>query len=347
MNILAVGINHKTSSIDVREKFYLQPIERELLLSELQNDPRIAEAFVLSTCNRTEIYANSIEGRPQALIDAIFKIKKIPPQADLTGHFYTFTGSQAVEHLLRVTTGLDSLIIGEKQILGQVKEAFEFSRAHGMMGKTFNILSNLVVQTGKKARHETSIDFGGSSVSWASVVMAQNVLGTLQGKTVLIVGSGKMGRLAVEQLAKKGVADIYIMNRTMENAQELARESGGTAVGFWEMREVLSQADVCICSASCTHHLIERDLVDTVMKTRTARPLVLIDISMPRNVAPEVGGMANVTLVTVDDLDRIVEGNTRKRLSAVGTVEEMIAQKIGEFFGALEKVSLINQMSQM
>ncbi|MDE2221478.1 MAG: glutamyl-tRNA reductase [Candidatus Omnitrophica bacterium] len=343
MNILAVGINHKTSSIDIRERFFLQPLERELLVNELLKDPRIIEAFVLSTCNRTEIYANAIEDQPQLLMKALFKIKKVPLSADLAGHFYTLSSRQAIDHLLRVTTGLDSLVVGEKQILGQVKEAFEFSRSKGALSKTFNVLSNLVVQTGKKARHETQIDFGGSSVSWASVMMAQDILGSLQDKAVLILGSGKMGRLAVEQLAKKGVAKIYIMNRTIEKAQELARESGGIAVGIWDIKEILQQVDACICSASCTHHLIEKDLVEAAMAARPSRPLVCIDISMPRNIAPEVAEVGNVRLATVDDLDRIVESNMQKRMSAVALVEGLIDRKIDEFYKTMEKITLIKE----
>ncbi len=347
MNVLVVGINHKTSSIDIREKFYLQPLERELFLSEFKSDPRITEAVILSTCNRTEIYANAIENDPQVLIDAIFKIKKIPSNTDLKNHFYTFTGKEAVDHLLRVTTGLDSLIIGEKQILGQVREAFEFSSNRGMMSKTFNILSNLVLQTGKKARSDTQIDFGGSSISWASVMMAQDILGSLQGKSVLILGSGKMGRLTVEQLTKKGVSKIYIMNRTTEKAEELARESGGIAVAFWEMKDILDKVDVCICSASCTHYLIDKDLVENTMNTRQGRKLVCIDISMPRNIDPDVGSIKDVSLVTVDDLDKVVEDNLQKRLSAVGFVETMITKKIDEFYRAMGKVSSTKQMSEL
>ncbi len=347
MNILAVGINHKTSSIDIREKFYLQPIERELLLSDLKNDPRIVEAFVLSTCNRVEIYAHAIENDAQILIDAIFKVKKIQWKAYLYNHFYIFTGKDAVNHLLRVTTGLDSLIIGEKQILGQVKEAFEFSTSKGMMNKTFNILSNLVLQTGKKARNETQIDFGGSSISWAAVNMAQDILGSLENKVVLVLGCGKMGRLAINQLTNKGVRSAYIMNRTHEKAQEIAQETNAIAVGFWEMKDILQQADVCICSSGAPHYLIGRDLVCKIMEHRKGRRLVCIDISMPRNIDPEISYVEDVSLVTVDDLDKVVEDNIQKRLSAVGIVEGMIVKKIDEFYQAMEKVLLTKQISQV
>jgi len=343
MNIVAVGINHKTSVIGIRERFYLQPMERELLLSELKNDPRVLEAFVLSTCNRTEIYANLMDHTPQVLIDAIFKVKKVAPSADLQGHFYTFSGREAVLHLLRVTTGLDSLIIGEKQILGQMKEALEFSFARGMMSSAFNILANIVLQTGRKVRRETQIDFGGSSVSWASVMMAQTIFGSLQGKTVLILGSGKMGRLAVQQLGNKGVDQVYIMNRTVEKAEELAEISGGRAVPFWEMKEILPRVDVCICSASCVHYLIGKDLVENAMAARKGRKLVCIDISVPRNIDPAVAGIPDVFLVTIDDLDKVIQDNMQKRLAAVAQVEKIILDKAQEFYGAIAKSRSIEE----
>jgi glutamyl-tRNA reductase len=336
MNICAVGINHKTSMIEIREKFYLQPVERELLLSELKNDPRVAEAFVLSTCNRTEIYANVLSETPDVLMEVLFKVKKMTFNEDMKSHFYTFWGREAVVHLLRVTTGLDSLIIGEKQILGQMKEALEFSAGRGMMGKQFNILANIVLQTGKKVRRETQIDFGGSSISWASVMMAQNILGSLQGRTVLIVGSGKMGRLAVEQLNNKGTKAIYIMNRTMEKAQELAHQNGGIAVPFWEMKEILPNVDVCICSANCSHYLIDRELMAGIMEVRQEK-MVCIDISVPRNIDPDVAGIKNVSLLTVDDLDRAVEDNIQKRQGAAIQVEKIITDKVEQFFRVLVK----------
>lgn len=343
MNIVAVGINHKTSVIGIREQFYLQPMERELLLSELKNDPRVMEAFVLSTCNRTELYASLVDRDPAVLLDIIFKLKKIDRNKNFKKYFYTFFNENAIDHLLRVTTGLDSLIIGEKQILGQIKEALEFSFHRGMMGRQFNILANIVLQAGKKVRRETQIDFGGSSISWASVMMAQNILGSLQDKNVLILGSGKMGRLAVQQLGNKGVKNIYIMNRTTEKAQELATENGGVAVPFWEMKEILLQVDVCICSASCVHYLIDKDLVEKAMFTRDGRKLVFIDISVPRNIDPLVAQIENVFLMTVDDLDKVVEKNIHRRLGAVEQVERIILDKKQEFYRVLAKGRLIEE----
>ncbi len=344
MKILAIGINHKTSSIEIREKFFLGPLERELLLGRLKNDPSVYSAIILSTCNRCEIYA-AVDDDYQAwgILEKLFSIKHQPLSSEPQKAFYVLEGQEAVAHFLRVACGLDSLILGEKQILGQIKEAVELSRRQLMMDKTFNILANLVLETGKKARRETHIDFGGSSVSWASVMMAQKVLGTLEDKTVLILGSGKMGRLAVEQLKNKGVSKIYIMNRTLEKAQELAVQNGALAVPFWEMPEILAKVDVCICSSSCPHYLIDRDLVEKTMQAGRDRKLVLIDISMPRNIDPQVALIKDVCLVEVDDLDRVVQDNVQRRLSAAEKVEKIVLNKVLEYHIVMNKVHLFEE----
>lgn len=336
-----VGLNHKTTPIDVRESLYLGAFERELLLSELKNDPCVVEAIVLSTCNRTEIYANLINDNPELLLKILLRLKNLPLNSDFKKYFYIYQGSQAIAHLLKVSAGLDSLILGEKQILGQIREAVELSRKKGMLGKSFNILSNIAIRAGKKARTETQIDCGGSSISWAAVTMAQKLLGTLQDKSVLIIGAGKMGRLAVDYLRNKGVANIYVTNRTHETAIALAKEFDATAVAFWDMKEFLSKVDVCICSASAPHYLIEKDLVETAMAGRQERKLVCIDISMPRNINPEISSLKNVSLVAIDDLDKVVEDNTKKRLEAVEEVERIVSAKVNEFYSKLAKTPVI------
>jgi glutamyl-tRNA reductase len=342
MKILVVGINHKTSSIETREKFFLASIEKELLLSEFKNDPSVFSVLILSTCNRCEIYA-SVDDDYQAgeILNKVFALKHQPQTRELQELFYVLEGQEVIAHLLRVACGVDSLILGEKQILGQIKEAVALSRQGLMMDKNFNILTNLVLETGKKARRETQIDFGGSSVSWASVMMAQDMLGSLEDKTVLILGSGKMGCLAVEQLVNKGVKKIYIMNRTMEKAEELARQSGAVAVPFWEMPDILPQVDVCICSSACPHYLIEKDLVENTMRRRGGKKLIFIDISMPRNIDPMVNQVKDACLLTVDDLQRVVQDNMQKRLYAAEQVEKIVLNKVQEFYAVINKIRLI------
>jgi len=338
MNVLMIGINHKTAPIEIRERLYLKEVERGILLSELKSDPSIVEAIVLSTCNRTEVYVNTvIENSAGFLIDALLKLKNLPHDSEFRQHLYTYSGQEAIGHLLRVASGLDSLVLGEKQILGQVKSAIELSRRKNMMGKYFNILSDVAVRAGKKAQNETEIGFGGASVSWAAVATAQKELGTLKDKSVLIIGAGKMGNLAASHVKNKGTGHIYVINRSKQKADVLAEKFGGTAVSFWEIKEVLSSVDICICSAGAPHYLVEKELVEQVMSARADKKLVCVDISIPRNIDPAVASLHNVSLITIDDLDVVVEKNIEKRHLAIDQVEHIIARKIEEFYSKIHR----------
>jgi len=337
IKITVIGINHKTAPIEVREKFYLKPLERELLLSMLRNNPLVYEAMVISTCNRTEIYANTSDGNARELWDILSRIKGMPCDTLFAKHFYTLSGRAAVRHLFEVACGLDSLILGEKQILGQLKDSVDLSRRMGMLAKTFNILTHIAVRTGKKARSETQIDAGGSSVSWAAIVKAQKELETLEGRTVLMIGTGKMGKIAVRHLRASGAARIYIVNRTLETARSLADECSASAVPYWELESVMRDVDVCLCSAGAPHYLIEKEIIEKTMSARPDRKLVCVDISVPRNISPEVGSVNNVTLITIDELDEVMADTMNRRLEAVEDVTMIVREKIDVFFNALHK----------
>lgn len=333
MHITAIGISHKTAPIDIREKFYLNETHRRLLLSSLKSDPAVIEAIVLSTCNRTEIYAHTISpAADQLLLRAIFRVKSIPVASDLTGYFYSCRDSEAVCHLLRVATGLESLVLGEKQILGQLKAAVDLAREEGMLAKIFNVLSAIAIRTGKKAQHETTIGSGGVSVSWAAVNAAQRLFGTLKGREVLIIGAGKMAGLAANHFQNKEISRIYVMNRSQDNADALVEKFGGTRVSFWDMKEILRRVDVCICSAGAPHYLVEKDVVEQAMASRLGKRLVCVDISIPRNIEPAVAQVPLVSLITVDDLGDIVTETVQRRCGAVSQVDGIIHQKTEEFY---------------
>ncbi len=344
MEIRVVGIHHKTAPIEIREKFFCTPLQQELILSELKSHPSVIEAIILSTCNRTEIYANTLGGAEDSelLINLLFQVKNLEPTAELQKYFYTHTGKNAVAYFLSVTSGLESLVLGEKQILGQVKEAVALSRKKAMLGKHFNILSNIAIRTGKKAQHETSISHGGASLSWAAVSMAEKVLGSLKDKSVLIIGAGKMGELAGDQIANKGVKELFVMNRTESCALELASRISGEAVSFGDIKEILSRVDVCICSVGAPHYILDKSTVEKIMLSRPEREIVLIDISMPRNIDPEVAQVIGASLFVIDDLDRVVNDNMRKRQSAVKDVQAIIASGIVHYE---EKIFKLTQYS--
>jgi len=335
-----IGINHKTAPIEIREKFFLNASQQDLLLSELKSNPAVSEAFVLSTCNRTEVYIKRIDESSDMgfVIPLIARIKKIQLGSEYTKHLYSYTGDEAIEHLMRVTTGLDSLVLGEKQIIGQVKTAVERARQLTMLSKFFNLLTNSAIRAGKKAQSETDISCGGSSVSWAAINMAEQNLGSLKDKSILIIGAGKMGELALAQIHDKGADKIYLMNRTGEKAETLAEKFSGIPVSFMDTKEVLGQVDICICSAGAPHYILDKNMMSAIMAQRNGRKLLLMDISMPRNIDPLAATVEGVTLLTIDDLDKVVGDNMRKRQASVVMVEAIIAQKIFEFHQKLKKL---------
>lgn len=332
MSIWMAGISHKTSSIEVREKFFLRPVEQELLLSELKNDPSIVEAVVLSTCNRTEIYAHLIESTPQILLQHLFKVKKVDILSERLSYFYSYSEEKAIRHLFSVSSGLDSLILGEKQILGQVKEALELARQKGMLGREFNLLARLAIRVGKLAQSTTQISTGGSSVCWAAAKKAESLFGTLRDKKILIIGAGKMGELAVRQFRNKETEKIFIINRTEERAQILAYQSDAIAVSFGEIKEVLQEADLCLSCAGCPHYLIERPLIEKVMANRGGKKLTLIDIAVPRNIDPQIKNVHGVELISIDELDESIQENAGIRESSVQEVKRIVEQKLNEFY---------------
>ncbi|MDE1921190.1 MAG: glutamyl-tRNA reductase [Candidatus Omnitrophica bacterium] len=331
--MLVVGVSHKTAPIGVREKFFLNPSQQDLLLSELKNHPQITEGFVLSTCNRTEVYLKCLneDVGPSFVVALIAKVKKINFDFDTGLYVYSYEGPGALDHLLRVACGLESMVLGEKQILGQVKLAVERSHGAGTLSRYFNILTNVAIRAGKKAQNETQISHGGSSVSWAAVKMAEKALGDLKGKSVLVIGAGKMGGIALEHLQGLGVKKIFLMNRTGEKAEALAAKYNGIPSSFWNIREILSEADVCFCAVGAPHYILDKEKIADIASQRGGRLLVLIDISMPRNIDPEVGKLADVHLSAIDDLQVVLDNNMKKRSQAVHQVEDIIRQKITEF----------------
>ena len=328
-----IGINHTTAPIEIREKFYLNPLQQDLLLSELKANAGVAEAFVLSTCNRIEVYLKSVDelSSMDFVISLICKIKKMNPDGSYHQHFYTYSGMDAVEHLIRVSTGVDSLVLGEKQILGQVKSAVERARSLAMLSKYFNILTNIAIRAGKKSQTETDISCGGSSVSWAAINMAEENLQTLEEKSILVIGAGKMGELALAQLHTKGAGKIYLMNRTGEKAEALAQKFSGIPVSFMDIKDTLIDVDICICSAGAPHYILDKGMVEAVMAKRDHRKILFMDISMPRNIDPQTATVPGVTLFTIDDLDKVVGENMKRRRAAVSQVEAIIRQKTVEF----------------
>ncbi len=338
--IAVIGINHKKAPVDIREKFSLTDTQQKLLLSELRNHPHVIEAFVLSTCNRVEIYVHLLDltQDPFFLLEIICKIKQIPSQKNLREYFYVHTHVEATRHLFRVTAGLDSLIVGEKQILGQVRTAVIQAQELALFQQHFNILSNLAIRVGKKAQTETEISWGGSSIAWAAVTRAEQVLGSLKDKKVLVVGAGKMSQLTLAQMSSKGLQELYLMNRTYEKAKPMAQSYNAKFVSFYDLKEILSKVDICICAVNAPHYIIEKDFLENVLKQRNEQSLVIIDIAVPRNVDPAAAQINGVILYSVDDLAQTINQTMAKRQAAIEIVESIVENKIIEFYEKIQKL---------
>lgn len=347
--IAVIGINHKKAPVEIRERFSLSETEQKLLLSELKNRPEVVEAFVLSTCNRVEIYANLLnaEQDPFFLLEIICQIKKIPFTPDLREYFYTHVHQAATRHLLRVTSGLDSLVLGEKQILGQVKTAVMMAQELSLFQHQFNILSNLAIKTGKKAQSETDISWGGSSVGWAAVARAEKTLNTLQDKTALVIGAGKMSQLTLQQMTNKGLKKLYLMNRTHEKAATMAESNNAELVSLYDLKEILAKVDFCICAVTAPHYIIEKELLSAVMLSRAGRPLLMIDIAVPRNVDPKVAEINGVEICTVDNLEEVITQTMAKRQAAIETVERIVEAKHADFYEKIQKIQNLDDSREV
>lgn len=312
-----VGISHKTAPIGVRECVAVSGARLEHLLAALADEAD--EAVVVSTCNRTEVYL--VRPRRDAL--EIYR--------DHLGHYtdyaYRRRGRAALEHLFRVAAGLDSLVVGEAQILGQVKSGLFAARKAGTTGPVSEKAFQTAIAAGKRARAETAIGRGATSVAYAAVDLARAVFGDLSGLRALVLGAGEMAERVLEHLAHYGAADVWVLNRTLENAEALARRYGGRACGMEHVAEALAHADIVIASAAAPHYVVREERVREVLARRDA-PLFLIDIALPRNVDPAVGRLAGAYLYNLDDLETVAEKNRAARADELPRVERILEDEI-------------------
>jgi glutamyl-tRNA reductase len=326
MNIQLIGLNHKSAPIEIREKLSFSEAKLETALARLKEYEEIEEAVILSTCNRTEIYvacADCCEG-VSCLWDYICRFMGMA-QEDVRKYFYLLGNREAVEHLFRVASSLDSMIIGETQIFGQVKEAYSKSRQANSLGRTLDNIFEEAIRTGKKVRTQTQIGKGAISTSTAAIELSRKIFETLEDKKVLIIGAGKIGELTVKNLASRGAKTVIVANRTLVKAQELARQFLGEAVRFEDIFDCMRSSDIIISSTSAPHFVITRADVLKVMQARNNSPLFFIDLGLPRNIEPGVNGVENVYLYNIDDLSQVRDANMKDRLSEAKKAEQIIA----------------------
>jgi glutamyl-tRNA reductase len=333
VHLVLVGISHRTAPVELRERIDFQARGLEASLRALAARGAVREAVVLSTCNRAELYGVSDEvdqGR-SAFVDFITEFHNVDRQS-LQPHVYQIADLDVARHLFRVAAGLDSLVVGEPQILGQVKEAHSVAGATHVVGPFLNRLFHSSFAVGKRVRTETGLGSGAVSVSFAAVSLAKKIFGDLKGRTVLVVGAGEMGKLTAIHMKSQGVHQVTIVSRTMAHAARTAEAIGGASAAPWEELDTLmGNADIVITATGAVSPILTKAHIESVMRPRRNRPLFLIDIAMPRDVEPAAGEIEQVFLYNIDDLQATVRENLARRASEVARAEVIVGEEVDKF----------------
>lgn len=348
MHILVVGLNYKTAPVEIREKVSFQPAELSDAISTLRKQKSILECVIVSTCNRTEIYAVADQlhtGRYyiKSFLADWFSIDK----EELSPFLSIRDGEAAVEHLFRVAAGLDSMVIGETQILGQVRDGFLESQKLDATGTIFNKLMKQAITFAKKCHSETDIGENAVSVSYAAVELAKKIFGGLQNKTILIVGAGKMGELTAKHLHASGGNEVLVINRTFEKAKEVAKKFHGTAQPFESLESLLVKADIVISSTGASDFVITKEMAAPAVKKRKGLPLFMVDIAVPRDLDPALHDLDSVFLYDIDDLEGIVESNLAERMKEAEKIEIMIEAEIVAFQSWISMLGVVPLISAL
>ena len=346
--LLALGVSHKTAPLDLRERLSLTEGRAVGALRELTAADGIHEAAALSTCNRTELYlivSDPVEAESTAL-GVLTRQAELRP-TELLGHLYSLRSSEAVRQLFRVTAGLDSMIVGEAEIQGQVRRAYELALVEGATGPILNRLFRGALAAGGRAREETAIGERGVSIPSVAVELARRTLGDLGGRRVLVIGAGETAELVARALVARGVSTVFVANRHHDRAIGLAQRFGGAAVRLEELPEQLGEADIVVSATNSPHHIVERDELEQVMESREGRPLLLIDIAVPRDIEPECREIKGVTLHDIDDFQQIVERNASGREAEARRVEPILDAEQDRFERWLASLTVVPTVASL
>lgn len=342
MTVLLVGLSHKTAPVEIREKLAFSERSIKNSFACLNNYPELKEKVILSTCNRVEVYAEAQEPgtATRSIKDFLASYSNFPLE-EFERYLYALYHQDAITHLFSVSSSLDSMIVGEPQILGQVKGAYLWAKEANATGIILNQLFERAFAVAKLIRTETRICESAVSVSFAAVELAKKIFGVLRGKTVLLIGAGEMAELAARYLIVQGVETILVSNRTFERAQDLAKELGGKAVRFDGLERELLHTDIVISSTAAPRYIITKDKIASVLKARKNRPMFFIDISVPRNIDPTINEIDNIYLYDIDDLHNVVEANLKEREKEALRGEEIIRREVLSFIRWLETLNAV------
>lgn len=343
MSIVLVGVNHKSAPIEVRERLAFTEEACAEGLRTLVDGELVREGLIVSTCNRVEVLAETANGRlndtTQRVIQFLSRADDLPP-AFLETHLYKHVDDTAIRHLFRVTSSLDSMVVGEPQVLGQVRRAYSIALNAGTAGRTLNRLVHHAFRVAKRVRTETGIGSNAVSISYMAVELGKKIFKSLEGQTALLIGAGEMAELSARHLVKAGVSRVLLANRTIESAQQLARELGAEAVNFDRLSTHLAEADIVICSTSSEHYVITEGMTREALAKRRNRPAFFIDISVPRNIDPAIGEIPDVFLFDIDDLESVVTSNIREREREAERAELIVESEIMQFQQSLRALDI-------
>ena len=334
MKIFVAGLSYKTTPVEVREKLAVQRARLQCCGCRLKLRGGLEEVVLLSTCNRVEIYGVSpwIHGRVQQLFQEL-----TGSDFDFTPHLYVKEGAEAAKHLFAVASGLDSLVIGETEITGQVKNAYQAAKDAGLVGKKMNRLFQTAFAVVKAVRTNTGIGRGATSVGSVAVELAEKIFDRdLSAKTVMILGAGKMGEACVKHLAKRGAKTVLVANRSVERAEKLAAEFGGRAVRIEDSAAAMTEADILVSSTGSAEIVLKREDVAKILPARGNRPLVLVDIAVPRDIDPAVAELPNVFLYDIDDLEAVARENTKNREQELAVCQQIIAEQAAKLLARFQ-----------
>ena len=337
MKLLITGVSHKTAPVEVRERLAFREESLPAALADLKARDGVAEAVILSTCNRVEITVTT-EDRfdPQAIVDAFLAEQKALDPDQIEPHLYRHEGKAAIHHLFRVAASLDSMVVGEPQILGQLKAAYAAAKNCGSVCGWLDGLITRTFSVAKRVRSETGIGQMAVSVSYAAVELARKIFGSLSNRTVMIAGAGKMSELAARHLRRSGASHVFVTNRTPERAVEMAKLFQGTPVEYSRFTSMLPEVDILIASSGAPHYILHKDEMQRVISARRNKPMFLIDIAVPRNIEPSVNEIDNIFLYDIDDLQEVVNANLRERAKEADHAESMVAEEVERMMARLK-----------
>ncbi|MGD8234323.1 glutamyl-tRNA reductase [Vibrio sp. TRT 1302] len=345
MSLLAIGINHNTASVELREKVAFGPDKLPEALQQLGHNPAVNGSVIISTCNRTEIYCDVKGGGKSKIIDWLSQFHQVSPE-DLKPSLYIHEEQAAIRHLMRVSCGLDSLVLGEPQILGQVKQAYSDSRDNKAVDSSMEKLFQKAFSVAKRVRTETDIGGNAVSVAYAACTLAKHIFESLEKSTVLLVGAGETIELVAKHLAGNGCTKMIVANRTKERALPLAEQFGAEIIGLPEIPEHLSRADIVISSTASPLPIIGKGMVESALKSRRFQPMLLVDIAVPRDIESQVGDLNDAYLYTVDDLQSIVDSNIEQRKIEAIQAEAIVSEESAAFMSWMRSLQAVDSIRE-